>query len=231
MENCGMSNCDKPRAASAPDVMGRKKRSVVNVANRRRSARNTPKAPEKGCLGIQQLAISKCLEPEEDNEDLDDEENDDYDAEIEVECKGKRKDLPLDKISRTKRKEKLRTEEFCRAFNRLKSAIPIHPKVRRKGFQCSNDILLKDQSAQKLSRLEILRRTCKYITFLQQLLDFMDSEEQQQQQQQQEQQQQQLFSFEQEDDQPKVIVESVCQAELRLAEDGSVERVTYITLM
>lgn len=29
----------------------------------------------------------------------------------------------------TKRKEKMRTEEFCKAFDKLKSAIPLHPKV------------------------------------------------------------------------------------------------------
>ncbi len=35
----------------------------------------------------------------------------------------------------------------------------------------------QDQSAQKLSRLEILRRTTKYICFLQELLKYLDSEE------------------------------------------------------
>ena len=67
-----------------------------------------------------------------------------------------------ERILAMKRKEKMRTEEFAEAFHILRSRIPVHPK---------------DTKAQKLSRLAILQRASKYISFLGQLLRIMDEEE------------------------------------------------------
>ena len=58
--------------------------------------------------------------------------------------------------------EKLRTEELAAAFDDLKSRLPIHPR---------------DSKAHKMNRLAILRRTCKYITFLGDLIEYVDSVE------------------------------------------------------
>ena len=60
-----------------------------------------------------------------------------------------------------KRKEKMRTEEFAEAFDRLRARIPVHPK---------------DSKALKLSRLAILKRANKYITFLGKLIRHIDEE-------------------------------------------------------
>jgi len=57
------------------------------------------------------------------------------------------------------KKEQQRTHQQSIAFRKLRSVIPIHPQ---------------DTRAEKLSRIDVLRRAIRYILWLRMLLQMMD---------------------------------------------------------